>query len=114
MKYNIIFCFLNIISALIVIGIAVPLVKRKVKMNYYLGIRLKESLASEDNWYRINEYGGMQMIMWTIPMIIAGIICLFLPVQGRGAILLLVLGTMPTIICMTTAIIRTTIFARRL
>lgn len=113
MNFNIIFAFLNIVSALIVMGISYPLVKRKVKMNYFLGIRLKESLESEKNWYTINEYGGRQMMVWSVPIITAGIACLFLPVQGRGAILLLILGTLPMIICMSSAIIKTIKFARR-
>ena len=52
-------------------------------MNKVYGIRFKKSYESERNWYRINEYGGKRLIFWSIPLIIFGIVSVFLPLEGR-------------------------------
>lgn len=114
MNVNLIFALSNIISGLIIIGISIPLVMRKIKMNYWYGIRIKESFVSEENWYKINSYGGNQMITWSIPLIAAGIICLFIPFNNTKGIWLLIIGIAPIIIFMTTALIRILKYAKSL
>ena len=114
MNANSIFALLNIISAVLIIGISIPLVLRKIKMNYWYGIRIKESFISEDNWYIINEYGGKQMIIWSVPLFIAGISCLFIPISNAKGAWLLMIGIAPIIICMSIAIIRILKYARSL
>jgi hypothetical protein len=58
--------------------LCIPLAKRKIKMNRLYGIRMSKSLESEENWYKINEYGGKIFIPWSILSILAGIISVFL------------------------------------
>lgn len=45
------------LGAAVAIG-SVPLMLRKVPMNTAYGIRTRKAFVSEENWYRINEYGG--------------------------------------------------------
>jgi hypothetical protein len=70
---------INITSGLLFIGISIPLVKRKIKMNFLYGFRIEESFKSEENWYNINAYGGKELMVWSIPVILLGIICFFIP-----------------------------------
>ena len=74
----------NIFVAILIIGISIPLVKRKIPMNHFYGVRFKKSFESEENWYKINHYGGKQLIAWSIPLLIIGVITCFLPLKENG------------------------------
>ena len=53
----------NVFSGIVFIAFSIPLVKRRVKMNYLYGFRIPKAFESEENWYGINEYGAKQMII---------------------------------------------------
>jgi hypothetical protein len=40
----------HIIVALVIIGVSLPLVKRKIKRNQWYGIRIPEAFKSEERW----------------------------------------------------------------
>jgi len=82
-KPNVVFGLINLASALLIMGVSLPLVKRKIKMNQLYGVRIKKSFESEDNWYKINAYGGKQLIIWSIPMLFAGLICFLSPLMTK-------------------------------
>jgi hypothetical protein len=56
-----------------------PLIKRSVPMNRFYGIRVREAFKSKERWLDINAYGGRQFAMWSLPIIITGILGLLLP-----------------------------------
>lgn len=66
------------------IAISIPLVQGKVSMNKTYGVRIKKAFESEENWYTINAYGGKQLILWSIPLILLGVATFFLPLEGNG------------------------------
>jgi len=70
------------------VGIALgfPLMKRKVKMNRWYGVRIPKSFQSEEHWFKINEYGGRQLVVWSVPMIAWGLLCFVIPMKdvNRG------------------------------
>ena len=72
-----------ICAAVVLILISIPMLKRKIPMNRWYGARFKKSFESEENWYRINAYSAKQLILWTIPILIIGIVTLFLPLEGN-------------------------------
>ena len=114
MEPNIIFGMINIASALVIMGVSLPLIRRKVKMNHWYGIRIKKSFESEDNWYRINAYGGKQLFIWSSPMIFVGLICFLVPINDSNKdILSFVLGVFPTTLCLATAIIKIYAYAKK-
>jgi hypothetical protein len=78
MEPNIIFGLINIATALLIIGLSLPLVKHKIKMNHLYGILIRKSFESEENWNKINEYGGKQLIIWSVPLIVVGFYLFFL------------------------------------
>jgi uncharacterized membrane protein len=115
MEPNILFGIINIACALLIIGISIPLVKHKIKMNYLYGIRIKKSFESEDSWYKINEYGGKQLIIWSTPMILVGLICFFVQIDDTNKDLLsFVFGVFPITACITVAVIRIYAYSKRI
>ena len=48
----------NLLTALLLICLAIPLIKGNIKPNNFYGIRTKFSFTSEKNWFLINQYGG--------------------------------------------------------
>ena len=90
-----------ILVGILIIILNIPLAKRKIKMNRWYGVRIPKSFESDENWYKLNEYGKL-FINWAIPIILAGIIVLFLPpFSEKGTIttlsLLVFLVIMPLI-----------------
>jgi len=57
-------------------------------MNYLYGVRIKKSFESKENWYNINAYGGKQLAIWSILIIIAGLVCFLIPIKEPDRILL--------------------------
>jgi hypothetical protein len=88
---NIVLGLTNIFVALLMIVVCLPLAKRKIKMNCWYGMRIPKAFTSDENWYRINEYGGRQFIYWSVPNIVLGLVMLFLPPMGAGDLWLVVL-----------------------
>ncbi len=80
---NVILGINHISTAILFILISIPLVKGSVSMNKVYGIRFKKCYESEENWYNINKYGGKQLIIWSIPLILFGIVTFFLPLEGK-------------------------------
>ena len=106
---------MNIACALLFIGISIPLVKNKIKMNSWYGVRIEKSFKSKENWYKINSYGGKELIIWSIPIIISGIICFFVPASYEHKDLqFLLLGIGPITLCLAIAVIRIFIYANKL
>jgi hypothetical protein len=56
-----------------------PLITRRVPMNRFYGIRVREAFKSEERWLDINAYGGRQFAVWSLPIVITGILGLLLP-----------------------------------
>jgi uncharacterized membrane protein len=72
------------VLALILIGIAIPLALGKIPLNRGYGIRSAKSMESEALWFRINKYGGKQLIIWSIPIAVLGLATLAFPVLATG------------------------------
>ncbi|MFH2137250.1 MAG: SdpI family protein [Candidatus Omnitrophota bacterium] len=86
---NIKIAALVIFYGLLMVALCLPLLKRKIKMNRWYGMRLPKAFKSEENWYKINEYGGKIFIYWSIPIVLIGMVMFFLPPLGEEGILVL-------------------------
>lgn len=78
---NFLLAISNIFVGILMILLSIPLVLRQMPMNKVYGIRFKKSFESEENWYKINTYGGKQLILWSIPLILLGVTTFFLPLD---------------------------------
>jgi hypothetical protein len=65
----------------ILIGVSIPLLLGKIKMNYVYGFRIRKAFESEENWYAINSYGAKALICWSAVLMAIGIACLYIEPQ---------------------------------
>lgn len=85
-KINLVLGISNIACALIVGGLAIPMIKEKVKMNHFYGVRFAKSFESDENWYKINKKGGILLFKWSIAILLVGLSCFVLP-EISGALI---------------------------
>ena len=77
-------------------------------MNRFYGFRISKAFTSDANWYAINKYGAKALILWSMIMIAAGVLFLFVGLLSPLA------GLVPLVICTVAAIVQTVHFARQL
>lgn len=108
---------INTAVALLIIGLSVPLVKRKIKMNPLYGVRLAKSFVSDENWYAINHYGGKALIYWMLPLLVAGITTIissfFIPPTTNVEAIWIGTAGIPTLL-LVSSIIQVTIWSKHL
>ncbi|HBA54270.1 MAG TPA: hypothetical protein DCZ04_07395 [Syntrophorhabdus aromaticivorans] len=73
----------NIFVGLLMIALCIPLLKCRIPMNQWYGVRFSKSFESTENWYKINKYGAGRMIFWSILIIVIGVMALFIPLHGK-------------------------------
>jgi uncharacterized membrane protein len=54
--------------------LSVPLILRKVPMNWAYGVRVRKAFTSESNWYAINAYGGKLLLAYGLVLIAFGLL----------------------------------------
>src|ERR1700678_2947320 len=72
-----------LLTGILLFVISLPLIKRKVPMNDFYGIRIPAAFESEQKWYEINEYGGLRLAAWSWLIVAAGAAGFFVPPQQR-------------------------------
>ena len=80
----------DVLTGVLCILISIPLVKERVEMNRFYGVRLKKALRSKETWYRMNRQGGRILIRWSIGLIIFGILVIFVRLDNYPPLLMLV------------------------
>ena len=80
----------HILIGILMIGLSIPMLKGKIKMNHGYGFRFRKSFESDKNWYKINKYGAKRLIIWSAILTAIGITTLFLPPSAIGNNLLLI------------------------
>src|SRR5687768_1691177 len=69
------------VSGLVILASCQPLIRRKVPMNHFYGIRVPAAFESNQQWYEINEYGGRKLGRWSWIIMATGILGMFIPAQ---------------------------------
>ena len=54
------------ITGFIFSALAVPLIRRKIKINNWYGIRLPQTMENEKVWYEVNSIMGKYLFGWGI------------------------------------------------
>ena len=70
------FMFLNVVVGLLIVGLSIPLIRRRVKPNRLYGFRTPKTMSSEQIWYKANAYAG-RIGLWTGIVLIAAAIMLY-------------------------------------
>ncbi len=98
----------NIFCGILFIVISLPLLRGLIPMNRFYGFRISQAFTSDANWYAINKYGAKALILWSMVMMVSGVLFLFL---GHPSPLV---GLIPLVLCTAAAIGQTLHFARQL
>ena len=99
------------LAGLVVAGVSIPLILRRIPMNGFYGVRIPKSFVSDENWYAINAYGGRFLALAGAIISVVGLIIRFRPLTGETAIV--VAAVAPAII-LVLSIIPVLMFARHL
>ena len=73
---------LHLIAAGAIIAAAVPLIRKRIKMNGWYGVRIPEAFESEEAWIEINHYGGRYILWWGIAVAVTSM--LGLPLEKKN------------------------------
>lgn len=65
--------------------LSLPLIKRRIPRNSFYGMRFPQSYQFDEAWFKINTFGGKQMLQWSLAIIATGTLTLFLPLQTHPA-----------------------------
>lgn len=76
----------NIFCGLIVVASSIPLLRGKVKMNRFFGLKFPRSYESDEAWYAINRQGAKYLILWSLVVIGIGVLAMLLPRFTSGKV----------------------------
>lgn len=88
-----------LITGLIFSALSIPLIKRKVKINNWYGIRLPQTTKSESVWYEVNATMGKYLFVFGIIISVLSIYFYFYPLENEFFMIylllaILIIGTM--------------------
>jgi hypothetical protein len=75
---EILFCF-YIVSGLLLVALAIPLIKEKVKPNGLYGFRVRQTLSNPRIWYAVNKHFGKRLLIAAIGFLIGSVGLYFVP-----------------------------------
>jgi len=70
---------LYVVLGLLMVVLAVPLIKRKVKPNGLYGFRLPQTLNDPDVWYAVNAHFGRRLLVTGMATTLAALLLYRLP-----------------------------------
>ncbi len=66
-------------SGLVLIGLAIPLMQRRVKPNYWYGFRTRRTLSDPHIWYAVNEHAGKRLLISGVITVVAAMALYLIP-----------------------------------
>lgn len=103
----------NVACGLIFTLLGTVIATFRIPVNSWYGFRVPNALASQENWDRVNRFGGQRLVIWGIPLILTGVICSFLAFPHPDSWMAPV-GLLPIFLFVIIPIAETVLFARRL
>jgi len=79
-------------GGILLVILALPLIRNKVKPNYWYGFRVAKTLEDPDIWYAVNRYTGKWLLVTGVCTIIGALILYLIPGLSLDAYALAVLG----------------------
>ena len=74
---------------LVMVGLAIPLIRRKIRPNGAYGFRFASAMADPEVWYPVNAYGGRLMLIYGGLILAAALLLDWLLPQKEGVYVLL-------------------------
>lgn len=72
---------------LLLVGISVPLILRKIPKNHFYGVRFPQSYKSDKHWYLINQRGGWALLICGVLTALYGLGGLFVRATSRSSLI---------------------------
>ena len=108
-----IFGITNLSCGILFILISIPLALRKMPLNSLYGFRIEKALSSDVNWYKINEYGGKQLMKWSFILVGIGVLNFLFPGTKQYNVLQgLLYSVGPVIIVVFVVIFKTVLYSK--
>lgn len=73
------FMLLFVCSGLLLLGLSIPLMLRRVKPNWWYGFRTRKTLGDEHIWYDSNAYAGKWLLISSIIFTLVSLVLYFVP-----------------------------------
>lgn len=70
---------LYIASNLVLAGISIPLIREKIRPNFYYGFRVRKTLENPKTWYAVNKFAGQRLLIASLVIILMAIGLYLLP-----------------------------------
>jgi hypothetical protein len=70
---------LYVVIGLLMVVLAVPLIKRKVKPNWLYGFRVPQTLSDPEVWYAVNAHFGRRLLVTGMATTLAALLLYRLP-----------------------------------
>ena len=83
-QFSVLLGISNSLCAVLFVCLSLPLLKGRIRMNRWYGIRFKKAYESEKNWYRLNRYGAERIITWSVPLLVVGVATFSCRSRRRG------------------------------
>lgn len=74
-----------LLGGLLLVGLALPLIRRRIKPNPWYGFRVAKTLADSKLWYDVNAYSGRLLLYAGIATCLAAVALWFIPGLGLGS-----------------------------
>ena len=99
-------------SGLLLTGLSVPLILRKVPPNIWYGFRVKATLEDEAIWYPVNEYTGKWLLGVGLLTVVMAVVAFFATASNVGVYASIVGGAV--VGSLTVAVIKSFLYLRQL
>ena len=75
---------LFVAAGLLLTGLSVPLIFRKIPPNPWYGFRVRATLENEEVWYPANGYAGKRLFWVGIGTVVSALVMFLLPIRNIG------------------------------
>ncbi len=73
------FMLLFVCTGLLLVGLSIPLLLRRIKPNYWYGLRVRKTLSDERVWYESNAYMAKWLLMLGVIHTVVSLALYFIP-----------------------------------
>jgi uncharacterized membrane protein len=91
---NIMFVIGHLFCAGLFAAIGAFIAKGTLKRNSFIGVRTKKALSSDENWKKLNVYGGKRLMFWSAILAAIAVASFFIPLGAEDKPNLVVILTL--------------------
>ena len=78
---NLLVAGLLTLTGVIFVGLGAPMVRGKIPMNHFYGVRFSAAFASEEAWHAADSFGGRLLVAGSVPLFGLALLSLWLPLS---------------------------------